>query len=719
MKLKNKKVPYVEQLSITECGLCCVAMILRYHKSYESLHDLRLLLDTGRDGSSITQLVNLLHKLNFKTKTYKAQTEGLAHINLPGIIFWEDSHFVILEKINKDYATIVDPASGRVKLKIADFKKSYSDYIIAALPEETFVRRKKESSIWKKYIYVLIKNKPLFYQIILFSVLSYISTLFMPIIVQNLIDQTLNDVGLSNLKPYFFLIIIAAILFMFIDFFKNRQLIKLRINIDKDISTELFDHLLKLPFKYFDIRNKADILSSLNSTTIIRETLARQLITGLINIGAIIFIVIYMCYQSLIMSIILLVLFIVNTSILLITKPYFIDFNKYLVFQQNKYQSVQIESIYSILGIKMSAIESDVKQRWTTRFKEYLDKFKYKEEFSNYLNSLMNFTQVVSPLIILITGIYLVTINYLTIGQTIALYSLSSTFFSLSSSVFDTWMSYLNSAAYLERIGDVISSPKEEDAQEKTKLNLLGNIKFEDVCFSYSKNSNMVINNISLDIREGQKVAIVGKSGSGKSTLAKLLVGLYQPTNGSIYYDNINMKEINTSHARRQMGIVPQEVSLFNKNILENIRMDREDITLEQVIIAAKIAQIHDEINAMPLKYNTIISEMGVNLSGGQRQRIALARAIVNNPKIIVLDEATSSLDNNNETEVSNYFSKIGCTRIVIAHRLPTIIDADLIIVMDDGLIAEQGTHGELLNNKSYYYNLYQKELFNSNDART
>jgi ABC-type bacteriocin/lantibiotic exporter with double-glycine peptidase domain len=143
--------------------------------------------------------------------------------------------------------------------------------------------------------------------------------------------------------------------------------------------------------------------------------------------------------------------------------------------------------------------------------------------------------------------------------------------------------------------------------------------------------------------------------------------------------------------------------------------MDREDITLEQVIIAAKIAQIHDEINAMPLKYNTIISEMGVNLSGGQRQRIALARAIVNNPKIIVLDEATSSLDNNNETEVSNYFSKIGCTRIVIAHRLPTIIDADLIIVMDDGLIAEQGTHGELLNNKSYYYNLYQKELFNSN----
>jgi ABC-type bacteriocin/lantibiotic exporter with double-glycine peptidase domain len=719
MKLKNKKVPYVEQLSITECGLCCVAMILRYHKSYESLHDLRLLLDTGRDGSSITQLVNLLHKLNFKTKTYKAQTEGLAHINLPGIIFWEDSHFVILEKINKDYATIVDPASGRVKLKIADFKKSYSDYIIAALPEETFVRRKKESSIWKKYIYVLIKNKPLFYQIILFSVLSYISTLFMPIIVQNLIDQTLNDVGLSNLKPYFFLIIIAAILFMFIDFFKNRQLIKLRINIDKDISTELFDHLLKLPFKYFDIRNKADILSSLNSTTIIRETLARQLITGLINIGAIIFIVIYMCYQSLIMSIILLVLFIVNTSILLITKPYFIDFNKYLVFQQNKYQSVQIESIYSILGIKMSAIESDVKQRWTTRFKEYLDKFKYKEEFSNYLNSLMNFTQVVSPLIILITGIYLVTINYLTIGQTIALYSLSSTFFSLSSSVFDTWMSYLNSAAYLERIGDVISSPKEEDAQEKTKLNLLGNIKFEDVCFSYSKNSNMVIKNISLDIREGQKVAIVGKSGSGKSTLAKLLVGLYQPTNGSIYYDNINMKEINTSHARRQMGIVPQEVSLFNKNILENIRMDREDITLEQVIIAAKIAQIHDEINAMPLKYNTIISEMGVNLSGGQRQRIALARAIVNNPKIIVLDEATSSLDNNNETEVSNYFSKIGCTRIVIAHRLPTIIDADLIIVMDDGLIAEQGTHGELLNNKSYYYNLYQKELFNSNDART
>ena len=211
-----------------------------------------------------------------------------------------------------------------------------------------------------------------------------------------------------------------------------------------------------------------------------------------------------------------------------------------------------------------------------------------------------------------------------------------------------------------------------------------------------------------MHIKQGQKVAIVGSSGSGKSTLSKILLGLYEPTSGEILYDGINFKELNKQNVRRQLGVVPQDISLFNKSIYENIKMNKPDVTLEDVKKAAQIAQIADEIEAMPMGYYTLVSDMGLNLSGGQRQRIALARAILNNPQIIILDEATSSLDSVNEKKVSNYFKDIGCTRIVIAHRLSTIIDSDVIYVMDKGKIIESGTHKELMILNGSYANLYR-----------
>ncbi|WP_234404321.1 ATP-binding cassette domain-containing protein [Listeria grayi] len=204
---------------------------------------------------------------------------------------------------------------------------------------------------------------------------------------------------------------------------------------------------------------------------------------------------------------------------------------------------------------------------------------------------------------------------------------------------------------------------------------------------------------------------MVGSSGSGKSTLAKLALGLYTPTRGEIQYDGISMLTLNKQNLRKQMGIVPQDINLFNKSILENIRMNQENISLRDVQTAAKLAQIHEEIEAMPMGYHTLVSEMGLNLSGGQRQRIALARALINKPRVIVLDEATSSLDAVNEQRVAQYLSNIGATRIIIAHRLSTIIDADKIYVMREGRIVEEGKHEELFQRKGYYYQLYAAQL--------
>lgn len=233
----------------------------------------------------------------------------------------------------------------------------------------------------------------------------------------------------------------------------------------------------------------------------------------------------------------------------------------------------------------------------------------------------------------------------------------------------------------------------------------------QNVEFSYYRNSKRVINNISLDIKSGSKIAIVGMSGSAKSTLAKIIIGLYDITSGKIYYDGLDSELLEKKYLRKQIGIVSQDITLFNKSIYENITMDRADITEEEVIKACKIAHIYDEINEMSMKLDTYINENSTNLSGGQRQRIALARAIVNKPKILLLDEATSSLDNINEKKVSEHFKNAGCTTIVIAHRLSTIKDSDKIIVLKNGEIVEEGIHSSLIELKGEYYNLYNSEI--------
>ncbi|HEY9063008.1 MAG TPA: peptidase domain-containing ABC transporter [Pseudobacteroides sp.] len=709
----KRKVPYVESLQLTECGLSCVCMILRYYKSYETLQELRSYLDIGRDGSTLKQLNGLLQKLNFDTKLYKSPAEGLSQIKLPAILFWENSHFVILEKINSRYAYVVDPAYGRRKFELDEFKALYSEYALAGHPNEEFVPCKKEKSIWFYFLPVIFQKKLLFLMISLLSVFTYLLTLGMPIFIQKLIDNVITKKDVGYIKNSLIFLGVFSLIYIAINFIKNKNLIRLKLHIDESVSTGVFYHLLKVPFKFFDIRNKYDILYTLNSSFIIRETFANQMINGIIDCGAVLFIIFYMANQSIVLTFVSVILFLVNLILIAISQPYVAEYSKYLITEQGKVQGVQIESVFSILGIKMSAIENDVFKTWNSKYQTYLNKYSYKEKVNNYIDILMSFIKVISPLIILSTSVYLTIKSQITIGQTIAFYSLCNTFFSLSNSVFNIWFSFINSSLYLERLGDIITTEKENISEDLIKAQIDGNIRLDNVSFSYSKHSSQVIKNVSIEIPSGNKVAIVGKSGSGKSTLAKLLVGLYAPTEGDVFYNNIHIDKLDKGYLRSQMGIVPQDISLFNKSIYDNIAMDRGEITLEKVERACQIAQIAYDISSMPMGYNTLVSEMGMNLSGGQRQRIALARAILNEPKILVLDEATSSLDYLNEKLVSDYFKSIGCTRIIIAHRLSTIVDSDIIFVLKDGKVVEQGTHYELLRKGGEYSVLYQA---NNND---
>ena len=709
MNIKHKnKVPYIEQMQQTECGLCCTAMILRYYGSNEPLSSFREYLEAGRDGLKISQISGYFNMRGFETHIYKAGVKALKKLQLPAVIFWNNEHFVVLESISDKNYTIVDPAFGRRKISLEDFKKEYSGSILTVNPTESFTPVTEKQSTWKPILKNLSDQKLIFIKVMLLSIITYFISISIPIMIQYLIDEIALKNNPTMLNKYSITVFGIIAVFGALSLIRGNSVIKLQVAFDRFLNKSTIQKLLKLPYKYFEVRSNGDLLFRLNSLHVIRDIMSEQVLQGILNIGALIFILLYMSKSSLYLTGISVVLFLITGLFILYMRPVMMEANQYEIVESTKLQSVQVETVYSILGIKTTGIEKEIYKNWEDKYKRAVDKYSYRSKTLNVYTTVISLTQTINPFILLTFGIFQYFMGNVTVGEVIAFYSLSTTFFSAGVSLFQTWNNFLLSTSYLERLKDITDNEEEHNPENPVDLSLEGNIKLENVSFSYTNKSASVINNLSMNIKSGQKIAIVGTSGSGKSTLSKILLGLYEPSKGNIYYDDVNFNELNKQSVRRQIGVVPQDITLFNKSIYDNIKMNKEDVTLEDIKNAAKIAQIDEEIEAMPMGYHTLVSDMGLNLSGGQRQRIALARAVLSNPKIIILDEATSSLDSLNEKRVSDYFEKIGCTRIVIAHRLSTIIDSDIIYVLDKGQIAESGTHKELMIRNGLYASLYR-----------
>lgn len=707
----RSRVPFIAQTQKTECGLSCVCMINHYYRNYITMDELRRQVEIGRDGTSFLQLVELLKQYGHEVKSYRVDAENIGKIPAPAIILWNSRHFVVLEKITKNGYIIVDPAIGTLRVDKKEFEEKFSEFAVYAEPKDDFQRQKKSNENWRIFTPYLFQNKVIYLQIIIFSILLYACTLGLPVLAQLIVDQLIKSPNDCDISMVGIIMGVIGLTFFVTTFVKNVHLIRLRGVLDRNLNMGIFKHLLGLPYKFFSVRSSGDLTYTLNSSMRIREIFANQFITATIDCGAAIVILGYIYYVSTWLGITSTLLFMISVIVIGLTRPVLGDNSRSVTTSQSNVQAVQFETVYAMLGVKMSAIEEDVYKSWEQVYSSYYKKFIDNEKFSNYINSVTGLLQFISPTCLLFISLYLVKMNVITVGKVISVYSLSATFFSLSSSVFNLWTSFINSTVIFDRLSDIMNTEEEENHEDLAPFELKGEVKLKNVSFSYTKDSKKVLSDINLTIKSGMKVALVGKSGSGKSTLAKLMVGLYAPTEGEIYFDGNNFMDINQRSVRRQIGIVPQDITLFNKTIFENVVMNRAGITLQDVMNACEKAHIAEDIEAMPMKYYTSITELGLNLSGGQRQRIALARALIGNPKILLLDEATSSLDNINEKMVSDEFKRMGTTQVVIAHRLSTIIDSDLIVVLDHGKIVEQGDHESLMNLNGMYKELYHVGL--------
>lgn len=705
--LHLRKVPCIEQMQQTECGLCCIAMLLRYYRSNESLSSIRNELSVGRDGLQISDLHDYLKKRHFETHIYRVSTEHLTELPLPAIAYWQKKQFVIIERITKKQITIVDPAFGRLSMSLDDFNAAYSGVIMTAEPTAHFHPCRKKVNPWRYILKDMSNKKNILLRTIFISLMAYGIQMILPLLIQIIVDGLIQDTTRIDLKICILFAISLFAIYGIASFLQQLSLTDFQIEIDKNLTQKTFHKLVSLPYSYFDNRSNGDLLFRLSSLDIIRTLLSDHIISGIIQTGYAIAILIYLFNKSVLLTGITIVIFFINGMYILVMRERIMDANQTQIVKDTKLESIQTETIYSILGIKTSGIEQDIWHNWNEQYAQSINSYKKKGSVLNLYSTIISLLQMIGPMIVLLFGIQQHIMNQITIGECIACYSLATSFIGTSLSLFNLWNDFAMASSYLDRILDITLEDSEETPEYNVPIALNGNIEFRNVSFSYSKNSEPIINNLSFTVKKGKKFAIVGPSGSGKSTITKLLLGLYQPTSGSIYYEGVNINALDKSELRQQIGIVPQDMSLFNRTIAENIALNDEHYDMEDVISSAKIAKIDDEIMAMPMNYRTLISNMGSNLSGGQRQRIVLARAIMKKPRVMILDEATSSLDNVNEKIIANHFKECGSTQIIIAHRMSTIIDADEILVLDHGKKVESGTHNELMKKNGVYAQLY------------
>lgn len=695
-------------MSQTECGLACIAMISGYYKRHISLFEIRDRVGNGRDGNTLYDLYKVSQDLGFESKCYKLEFENLKLLNLPAILYWDSKHFVVLEKFSEKYCIILDPSHGRKKLSTEEFHEHFSGYVLSLTPGSSFVEQ-KEKSLWRPYLKTLFLRPKTLGIMLLLNIILQAFVLITPTFTQKIIDNMLINNKSDLLHIFLQGIIITFVLYFIFNLLRNEVSLRLFKYLDFEMSWEYFSHLLKIPYSFFQVRQSGDILYRFSNLRSIRQILSNQIIKSLLDFILLVVIFFYMLVKSFYLATYLIGFTALLYIFILMFRPLMHEVNRDELTKDTKLYSYQTESVLGILNIKISGAERNASRRWRGLYNDFANAFVKKERLFGFINSFSGALTYFIPLAVIWIGTPQVFKGELSIGELVAFQSISTFFISTSNSLIFQIETFYQLKVYLRRIRDVVDTPSEydEDADYKKK-DIEGNIVFDNVSFAYTKFSNRVVKNINLSIKAGEKVAIVGPSGSGKSTLANLLVGLHLPTEGEIYFDGTSLNKLDKSYIRNQMGIVNQNPFLFNQSIYENIKSQNDHLEEKDVIRAASIAQIHDEIMSIPMKYETVVAEQGQNFSGGQKQRIAIARALASSPKILVLDEATNALDSINEEKIDRFLTEMKCTRIVIAHRLSTIKNADKIIVLYDGEILAEGNHQELMKTSPYYHSMFE-----------
>ena len=696
-------------MEAVECGAAALAMVLAYHGHHAPLSDVRQACGISRDGSTAKNIVVAARSYGLVPRAQRLEPPALADCEGPAILHWDMNHFVVLERWTPKGAHIVDPAMGRRFVSPETFDGSFTGICIKFATGDSFKRRARTRISRARYFELLRGAGRALGMVLVASLGLDLLATVVPIATELEIDQV---IGRHQVDWLFLVASSAAALVSFAalwSLLRGWLFVRIRARLDLAITQQFVAHLLTLPVPFFAQRSVADLMSRVQANKTIRDVLAGQSI-GLLADGAML-----LAYLGLMfvfdvrLSGIVLGAAVLYVTVFLLARPALRVGVDAVQRKEVMASAALLGTLRGITTLKSAGIERGSHRKWLNAWIASLNASAGMALRQQKVSNLLHAVQIVVPIVVLVLGGRRVLNGELTPGRLVGFQMLQAGFLGPLQSVVNTLLRLQIVPVLLGRMDDVLLS-QTEPVRDLKCPRIEGAIELRDVNFRYAPTGAPILSEVSLRIEKGTKVAFVGPSGSGKSTLARLLLGLYAPTRGSILLDGHDLSTLDPASVRRQYGVVLQETALFDGTVADNLRLFYPNAPLDHVVQAARVAQIHDDIVALPRGYDTKISASGGALSGGQRQRLALARAIVHRPPIMILDEATSALDAVTEAAIERYLSTRACTRVVIAHRLSTVRDADTIFVLDGGRVVEQGPHDELLARGGLYARLVAGE---------
>jgi HlyB family type I secretion system ABC transporter len=715
-KKVTHKYPFYEQHSATDCSAACLVMVGRYWGKEFNINRLRELAAVNRDGASLKRLASAAEHLGFNTRPVKASLDRLANQSLPVIAHWEGNHYIVVFEISSQHIIVGDPAVGQRKLTREEFAKGWTGYCL--LLEPTLALKKidgKSANIWQLF-QLITPHKVVIAEIFIASIVLQIFGLISPIFTQLILDRAVIHKSASSLATFGVGLLIFGGFQIAMTALRQYLMALTANRIDAALVIGFIRHAFSLPLSYFDSRHVGDIISRVQENHKIQSFITGQSLGVLLDLMSVFVYVSLMFVYSWKLALVTLVSIPPFLILNFASTPFLKKMSREVFNASNAENSYLIEALSGVRTVKSISVEKSVRWNWEELLNKEIKQTYRGQMMGVKIQMMSSAINTISSTALIWIGASLVISGEFTIGQLFAFNMLSANVITPFQRLAGLWNSLQEIGIAIERLCDVIEAkPEEEVTSERQELGKLeGYVKFTNVTFRYNKDAAAnILENINFEIKPGQTIALVGRSGSGKTTLSKLILGLYEPISGSIEIDGKDLKTLSLHSLRSQVGIVDQDTFLFSGTIKHNITLAKPSATQAQIQHAAELAGADEFITKMPMGYGTEIGEGGGMLSGGQRQRIAIARALLNNPRLLIFDEATSSLDTESERIIQNNLEKIRRNRstIIIAHRLSTVQNADLILVLDKGVLIESGNHHQLMAKRGQYYYLNQQQI--------
>ncbi len=710
-----KRYPWVRQHDETDCGAASLAMISRYYGVRLSVGRLRDMANVSREGTSMYNLAAAAETIGYNTRAVMTDYSNLSGLDLPAIAHWKGYHFIVIYKAKSKHVIVGDPAIGLIKMKREKFETGWTGRLLLLTPTPRLEEIEHSKTTFRRFVPLLKPYKFLLLEVFLASLVLDLLGLASPIFTQTIVDKVLVHQNVKMLNIMLGGMLIVGAFQATTSLLRQYLLIHISSKLGMRMISDLFNHLMKLNMRYFRTRKIGDMLTRFGDNETIREILTSASISTILDVMMVVLYLGLMLYYNAKLTCVALIFIPLFILLTLIFTPIMKRNNQRQFEKEAISESSLVESIESIETIKSCTAEMTTRWKYENLIVQYIKTNFRGAKLNMAMTAISTPLEILSNTVILWYGAHLVINGQLTVGQLMAFLALIGMVMSPIMGLIGMWQTLQDGFLSLQRLGDIYDAKPEEDPEKKAIQlpRLMGHIKFQNVSFRYNPDDTNILANINLEIQPGETLAIVGRSGSGKTTLVSLVQRFYLPTEGKILADSYDTSSVSVQSLRSQIGIVLQENSIFTGTIRENIATTDPDASLDRITAAAKIANAHDFIISFPMGYDTVIGEIGINLSGGQKQRVAIARALLNDPRIIIFDEATSSLDSESEKAIQQNMNAIlkGRTAIIIAHRLSTIQHADKIIVLDEGVIIEQGDHRELLDKKGLYYYLNSQQL--------